>query len=100
MRSSRRRSTPACGEGIQGSASVAITTRWVKSALTRSSSICRLLKPDGQSGGELRAPLPLAGEVDVRGRGGGGSLQSKSAYCGGTPTPTLPRKRERERSFI
>src|SRR5262245_53813581 len=36
MRSSRRRSTPACGEGIQGSASVVITTRWVKSALTRS----------------------------------------------------------------
>src|SRR5690242_6684094 len=39
MRSSRRRSTPACGEGIQGSVSVAITTRWVKSALTRSLDI-------------------------------------------------------------
>src|SRR5262245_39673549 len=36
MRSSRRRSTPACGEAIQGSASVVITTRRVKSALTRS----------------------------------------------------------------
>src|ERR1700752_232670 len=36
MRSSRRRSTPACGEGSQGRASVVITTRWVKSALTRS----------------------------------------------------------------
>src|SRR3954452_10074632 len=39
MRSSRRRSTPACGEGIQGSVSVAITTRCVKSALTRSLDI-------------------------------------------------------------
>src|SRR4051794_15476407 len=39
MRSSRRRSMPAVGDGIQGSVSVEITTRWVKSALTSWSDI-------------------------------------------------------------
>src|SRR5213080_3617341 len=39
MRSSRRRSTPACGEGIQGNSLVAITTRCAKSALTSSFDI-------------------------------------------------------------
>src|SRR5215468_8482191 len=45
MRSSRRRSTPACGEGTHGKRSVEMTTRCEKSALTSSSAMMALLEP-------------------------------------------------------
>src|SRR5262245_4158373 len=48
MRSSRRRSTPACGEATQGNVSVAITTRCEKSALMSSFDMMRSSKAFGE----------------------------------------------------
>ncbi|MGH6880651.1 alpha-ketoglutarate-dependent dioxygenase AlkB [Hypericibacter sp.] len=89
-----RRSTPACGEGSQVNLSVTITTRWEKSALSRSGTGCAgifgLLRDARRTGADPTPRSRWRGIVprleiltELR------PLREKAAYLAGLPADAL-----------